>query len=263
MISSEYRGRFAPSPTGELHLGSLYIAVASFLDAGQHQIRHHKIHARSQSKLLINSSIHPWFIRIDDLDEQRCKTSYTESILDDLKAFLPLEQIQHKSLLHQSSSDYDQLVVFQSQRKIRYETAIQQLNEKGLLFYCTCSRKSLKSVSSIHEKHNFGRCYQRQVPPEEKHSICLLPQTQEHPPKDNSVQLFPELVLKRSDGFYAYHLACAVDDALDGITRVVRGADLLEETLPQVRILNLLEYTPPEYYHLPLLVDEKGRKLSK
>lgn len=227
-----YTGRFAPSPTGPVHLGSLVAALASFLDAranGGH-----------------------WLLRIDDLDPPREAPGAAGVIIEGLQ---------------RHGMEWDGPVVYQSQRGAAYEAAIQQLQPGGALFHCTCSRAALRE----HGGACPGICHHRHTPPAEPHSIrlrieCGLPAV------DDRIQghitarqddACTDVVLRRRDGLYAYPLAVVVDDAARGVTDVVRGADLLDATPGQIALQHALGLPTPRYAHVPVIVAADGRKLSK
>ena len=223
-------GRFAPSPTGPLHLGSLYTALASFLDA------------RSQG--------HDWLIRIDDLDQPRIDPSAEADILRTLE--------NHQ--LH-----WDGQIRRQSTRGRIYRDALGDLRTRGILFHCTCSRGSLRR-SSVYP----GTCRNRTRPVKDsaiRVSVgCAVPrfvdliQGEQKTPLALSIGDF---IVKRRDGIIAYQLATAMDDSEPEIARVVRGRDLFDNTPRQLFLMALLGRPQPQYAHLPLLLNTVGNKLSK
>lgn len=225
-----YRGRFAPSPTGDLHFGSLIAALGSWLDARAHGGE--------------------WLIRIEDLDPPREVAGAAERQLATLAAFG----------LHS-----DAPVVRQSERAALYEAALARLERDGLLFRCACSRSDLAASHGIHHAcmrpWQPGRVYAlRCRMPDE--TICFEDRCCARVCQSLR-EAVGDLVLRRSDGWYAYQLAVVVDDAEQGITDVVRGADLLDSTPRQILLQRLLGLPTPNYLHLPLVRDEHGRKLSK
>lgn len=226
-----YRGRFAPSPTGPLHFGSLVAAVGSWL------------RARAQSGV--------WLIRMEDLDPPREVPGAAADILATLAAF---------------GMQSDEPVVFQSQRELAYDGAFQRLLDAGLVFACGCSRSDLESNGGIH----IGTCIAPVDPARASawrlrvpdltigfHDLAFGPQAQ------NLRAEVGDIVIKRVEGWYAYQLAVVVDDAFQGITEVVRGADLLSSTPRQIHLQRILGYPRPAYLHLPLVLDANGQKLSK
>ncbi|PJK10571.1 tRNA glutamyl-Q(34) synthetase GluQRS [Lysobacteraceae bacterium NML95-0200] len=224
------RGRFAPSPTGALHLGSLLTALGSYL------------HAKAQGG--------EWWVRIEDVDRDRELPGAAESQLDSLRRF---------------GLEWDGEVVRQSARGALYQAALDSLLTRGLAFECHCSRNDLAANHGLH-RHCLARsrrpqpAFRFRVHPGCKmdfHDEVLGSQSQQ---VDREVGDF---VLKRADGHWAYQLAVVVDDGAQGITEVVRGADLADSTARQILLQKALALPTPRYLHLPLLLDENGRKLSK
>lgn len=231
---SDYRGRFAPSPTGPLHIGSLVGAMASFLDARA------------------NQGI--WLLRIEDLDPPREIKGAAESILD---------------CLQQHGLVWDHPVLWQSSRHPAYQQALEQLLASGKAFYCDCSRQDLLATQGVYN----GQCRNRypHQPPTQAHAIrlkvpdCLIPCT-DRLQGDCSQNLQCELgdfILKRKDGLFAYQLAVVVDDAFQDISHVVRGSDLLDSTARQVYAQQQLGLPTPSYLHIPVINNQHGQKLSK
>lgn len=228
-----YIGRFAPSPTGRLHLGSLFTALASYLDA------------RACGGI--------WRVRMEDLDPPREMAGAADDILHTLEHFG----------LH-----WDGEVWYQSRRHDIYEQAIRQLLDSGSAFYCTCSRKELQIQGTTGYP---GTCRGQCTAPVRPAAIRL--QTDDHPLafEDavqgrcafNLQQEGGDFIIKRKEGLYAYHLAVVVDDAAQGITHVVRGIDLLDSTPRHLALQQCLHLPTPAYAHLPVLVNEAGQKLSK
>jgi len=225
-----YRGRFAPSPTGALHFGSLVAALGSWLDARAHD--------------------GVWLVRIEDLDPPREVPGAADAQLAMLAAFGLVS---------------DEPVVRQSERGALYDAALQQLADAGWLFECACTRSDLSATAGIHQ-----RCL-RPVLAGQPHALRLRMPALDIWFEDRVCgrygqrldEAVGDLVLRRSDGWYAYQLAVVVDDAAQGITHVVRGADLLDSTPRQIHLQRLLGLPTPVYMHLPLVRDEAGRKLSK
>jgi glutamyl-Q tRNA(Asp) synthetase len=230
--SPRYRGRFAPSPTGALHFGSLVAAVGSWLVAR---------HAGGE-----------WLVRIEDIDPPREVPGSAGSILATLGAF---------------GLSPDRPPVYQSHRHALYAAAFERLREAGRLFPCWCSRTDLALHGGIH-----------------RDGLCVAPPDLARPPAwrlrtpdltirwDDDLQgaqveslreVAGDFVIRRVEGFWSYQLACVVDDAEQGVTHVVRGADLLDSTARQIHLQQVLGYPTPGYLHLPLVVDAEGRKLSK
>jgi len=219
----QYLGRFAPSPTGELHFGSLVAAMASYCDA--------------------KHNLGEWLLRIDDIDPPREANGATQSIINTLKAF---------------GFAWDREVLLQSTRSGAYRAALNTLSQHQLLYCCTCSRRDL-SGSQHYPRH----CLPDSLATAQATVMERLTQSA----TDTSVRLHirdaaDDPVLLRKDGLFAYALACAIDDA-DGITHVVRGADLLNATSHQVAVMRALGVKPPQYTHIPIATDSQGQKLSK
>jgi len=232
MTASAYRGRFAPSPTGPLHLGSLSTALASFLDARAHG--------------------GAWLLRIEDLDPPREQPGATGRILASLRA--------HG--LH-----WDETELFQHDRMAAYERVIAALLNSGDAFHCTCSRQDLHLGQGAH----LPACPRSRTPPVGESAIRLRARDTPYRFADiflGEVELpcptgADDFVIRRRDGLYAYQLAVVIDDAEQQITHVVRGRDLLESTPHQVFLRARLGLAPVYYGHIPLLLNAQGQKLSK
>lgn len=233
MTEPRYRGRFAPSPTGPLHFGSLVTAVASFLEA------------RSRGGT--------WLVRVEDLDPLRESPEATQRILESLEA-------------HGLHSD--EPVRFQSERHAHYHRLIDQLLEQGLAYRCACSRKQLKEHGGRHPE----RCREGHAEPGERPFAVRFALHDEHSewhdqllgPQTQQVQAeLDDPVILRKEGFYAYQLAVVADDIDQGITHVVRGSDLLEMTAQQQQIYRALGARPPHWMHIPVILNAEGQKLSK
>jgi glutamyl-Q tRNA(Asp) synthetase len=227
-----YRGRFAPSPTGLLHAGSLVAAVGSWLCAR---------HAGGQ-----------WLVRVEDIDPPREVAGSAQAIVAALPTF---------------GLGPDGVVIYQSSRIAAYDAAFDQLQRAGLVFPCWCSRSDLAAVDGMHRD---GHCiapadptrspaWRIRVPDEAIHFIDGLQGPQQQQLRDAA----GDFVIRRVEGFYSYQLACVVDDAWQGITEVVRGSDLLDSTPRQIWLQRCLGLPTPRYLHLPLVLDSQGRKLSK
>ncbi len=222
-------GRFAPSPTGPLHLGSLLTAVASYLAAKQAGLQ--------------------WLLRIDDLDTARNIEGADRQIIGALEA-------------HGLYPDAP--VIYQSERSNRYAQALTLLQERGQCFYCTCSRKSLPKG-----KPYPGTCRNRTTPLSNaavRMHLSGEPITFEDTVQGTQsfdLEAEGDQIILRRDGVYAYHLACAVDDGADEIVQVVRGVDLLQSTAPQLAIMRALGLCEPAYAHVPVVTNRAGQKLSK
>ena len=237
--AKSYVGRFAPSPTGPLHLGSLYTALASFLDA---RARHGK-----------------WLLRIDDIDTPRNEPNAVGSILETLKAY---------------GLDWDGAVYYESQHVADYEQALDQLQQKGLLFPCVCSRKMLAELPAAHAARDIypGLCRSRTaIPSGQPCALRIRSDDREIIFEDrlqgairqNLAAEHGDFILKRKEGIVSYQLACVIDDHLQGITHVVRGFDLVDSTPKQIFLQHLLGLPTPSYLHVPIIIDIHGYKLSK
>lgn len=225
--ASTYIGRFAPTPTGPLHMGSLVAAVASYVDA------------KAQNGT--------WLMRIEDLDPPR------ES--PEAKNLIP-KQLQAHGL------NWDGDIQYQSQHAERYEAVLDTLTKAGMAFPCACSRKQLGGSLHAGQCHYDGKhpaALRLLVP----NQTCTFTDRIYGKHQQNLQQAVGDQVLKRKDGLYAYQLAAVVDDEASGITHVVRGADLLDNTERQIYLQQCLNYRQPIYMHLPLVVNGEGQKLSK
>ncbi len=244
-------GRFAPSPSGRMHLGNLLSALLAWLDV------------RSSHGLLI--------LRIEDLDPDRCSREKAAQLMDDLR-WLGLDWDEGGL-----EPDY-----CQSQRSRYYEAAFRKLEDMGLVYPCYCTRAERLAASAPHsgegEPVYSGKC--AALRPEERAELErqgrrpawrvrvpdeILSVTDGHFGlyAQNLKRDCGDFILRRSDGVWAYQLAVVVDDALMGVNHVVRGRDLLPSAPRQSWLCRTLGYAPPQYFHLPLLVDGEGRRLSK
>lgn len=254
MTPGVYCGRFAPSPTGPLHLGSITTALASWLDARAHEGR--------------------WLVRIEDIDTPRCLPGADQHILQTLQIF---------------GLQWDAPPVWQSQRTARYEAALAQLLADGAVYPCACSRKRISETLSLQtermpKRHQTllypGTCRPSHFPdgklPANQQALAWRVQVPEPEAADinfkdrwcdhchqNLAETVGDFVLKRADGLWAYQIAVVVDDAEQGITHIVRGDDLLDSTARQIWLQRLLGYPQPRYLHLPVIVNAQGEKLSK
>ena len=237
-------GRFAPSPSGRMHLGNVFAALLAWLSA-----RH------ADGELLL---------RIEDLDPDRCRPEYS---------------VQLKEDLHWLGLDWDREGQQQSLRGDVYREAFAMLEEKQLVYPCFCSRGELHAASAPHASDGTpiyaGTCrtltaaererktrqpaWRLQVP-DRVYGFCDHLQGYR---EENLMQECGDFIIRRSDGVYAYQLAVVVDDAAMGVTEVVRGRDLLGSTPRQLYLQEMLGYPKPEYMHVPLLLSEDGRRLSK
>jgi glutamyl-Q tRNA(Asp) synthetase len=233
-----YRGRFAPSPTGPLHFGSIVAAVGSFLQA------------KSRGGV--------WLVRMEDLDPPRVVPGAADEILRTLEAFG----------LH-----WDGEVVYQSRRQTAYETALGKLMAQDALYPCACSRREIadSSVGGVDGPVYPGTC-RAGVPPDRaprawrvkvnRQTVEFVDAVQGRVVRDLAAD-FGDFVVRRADGYFAYQLAVVVDDAEQGISEVVRGADLIESTPRQMHLQALLGLPTPDYLHLPVALSAQHEKLSK
>ena len=241
-------GRYAPSPSGRMHLGNLMCCLLAWLSA------------KSKGGQVL--------LRIEDLDTQRCPRSYADAIVDDL-AWLGL------------AADGPTPPVYQSDRSEIYQRYFDELSRRGLVYPCFCSRSQLHAASAPHRSDGQaiydGRCRRRSpqeleelshsrrpawrvAVPEEEYAFRDLLQGEV---RENLARDCGDFILRRSDGVYAYQLAVVVDDGDMGVTQVVRGSDLLSSTPRQMYLQDLLGLPRPEYGHVPLLLAADGRRLAK
>jgi len=227
---SNYIGRFAPSPTGPLHFGSVVAAVASYLQARSRGGR--------------------WIVRIEDIDPPREQPGASSAIL---------------KTLDKLGLEWDGEVRYQSRMSTTYDDALEQLRSKNMTFACTCSRKQLVDGRYPGTCRNaithdvIARSIRVKVDDNEIAFEDLL----QGYFCQNLEQTIGDYIVKRTDGLYAYHLAVVVDDAAEGINEVVRGVDLLDSTPRQIYLQKLLGLTTPSYAHIPLVLNQSGMKLSK
>lgn len=239
MNSSLYVGRFAPSPTGPLHFGSLVAALGSCLEARARGGR--------------------WLLRMEDVDEPRCSLEAADDLLRTLEAF---------------GFAWDGPVLVQSRRKERYREVLDFLQHRGMVFPCACSRRELADSRLAADGAPIypGTCRAGLPPGRAARSWRLRVEAGEPECFDDALQgclcqdlasAVGDYVLLRADGYFAYQLAVVVDDADQGVTHVVRGADLLDSTPRQLYLQRCLGLPRPVYGHLPVAVNEQGEKLSK
>jgi len=226
-----YRGRFAPSPSGELHFGSLIAALASFLDARHHQGK--------------------WLIRIEDIDPPREQPGADKSILTTLEAY---------------GLYWDEDVLYQSKQSDYYWSVIEQLISEKTAYYCQCTRAQIKAIGGIYQ----GHCRTLELPKEHS-AIRVNNPYQYAQYQDifqgqvccDEKLAGEDFIILRRDGLFAYQLAVVLDDIFQQITHVVRGCDLLEPTARQLSFYKILNKAAPQFGHIPLAVTDQGYKLSK
>ncbi|KAB0492539.1 tRNA glutamyl-Q(34) synthetase GluQRS [Pseudomonas vancouverensis] len=231
IASSPYIGRFAPTPSGHLHFGSLVAALASYLDA-------RSVGGR-------------WLMRMEDLDPPREEPGAQSAILKALESY---------------GFEWDGEMVRQSDRHEAYAEVLNRLFNQGLAYACTCSRKQLEPYKGIYPglcrnagHGSEGAAIRLRVPELSYHFIDRVQgEYRQHLGRDVG-----DFVIRRRDGLYAYQLAVVLDDAWQGVTDVVRGADLLDSTPRQLYLQELLGLPQPRYLHIPLITQPDGNKLGK
>lgn len=237
-MRTPYRGRFAPSPTGPLHFGSLVAALGSYCEA------------RSRGG--------EWLLRMEDLDAPRVEPGAADKILRTLAA---------------CGMEWDGTVVWQSNRSGAYHAALHELRQHGLVYPCACSRREIAdSAAAGIEGHVYPGTCRAGLPPRRKARALRIDTHGAEVRFTDAAQGtitqqleadIGDFVLYRADRVFAYQLAVVIDDAEQGVTHVVRGADLLASTPRQIYLQTLLGLPRPYYLHLPVAVDDHGRKLSK
>ncbi|MFN3593587.1 MAG: tRNA glutamyl-Q(34) synthetase GluQRS [Thiobacillaceae bacterium] len=232
-----YRGRFAPTPSGPLHFGSLVAALGSYLEARRHGGE--------------------WLLRIEDVDPPRVVAGAADAILRTLEAF---------------GFEWDGAVLYQSRRLAAYRDALERLQREDWVYACTCSRKRIAAAArrGVDGPVYPGHCRARRVGLGPAALRLRVPQARIvfddalHGCVGCDVATeCGDFVLRRADGVYTYQLAVVVDDAAQGITHVVRGADLIASTPRQIVLQRALRLPTPQYLHLPVVLDARGDKLSK
>lgn len=234
-------GRFAPSPSGRMHLGNVFSALLAWLS--------------------IRSGGGKFLLRIEDLDPDRCRKEYAEQIKRDLD-WLGL--------------DWDEEQTPQSERDAAYEDCFRKLEAQGLVYPCYCSRASLHAASAPHASDGRvvypGTCRNLKQPPNDKKPAwrLIVPDREialtdglQGQYAENLARDCGDFIIRRADGVFAYQLAATCDDAAGGVTEVTRGRDILSSTPGQIYLQELFSWLRPSYYHVPLLIDESGRRLSK
>lgn len=253
--TEELKGRFAPSPSGRMHAGNILTALVSWLS--------------------VKAKGGKWILRIEDLDPQRSKPEFAKRIEDDLN-WLGLDYDEGGLDDCGPSAPY-----VQSRRFRFYEDALSRINNLGLTYLCNCKRSDLLSTQAPHASDGrpiySGKCRPSSMPPfpvldaNRNGSIRLFVPDEEirftdrlyGPQSINLARECGDFILRRADGAWAYQLAVVADDAAMGVTEIVRGADLLSSSAQQIYLYRLLGLTPPQYFHIPLLCNERGIRLSK
>jgi glutamyl-Q tRNA(Asp) synthetase len=229
-MASAYRGRFAPSPTGPLHFGSLIAALASWLDARANGGR--------------------WLVRMEDLDIPRCSTQWADDILRTLERF---------------GFEWDEPVLYQSSRTDAYGDALATMRREGAAYPCSCSRR--EAGDGVYPGYCAAGPRRNSGPRSWRVRVNACPVSFDDrlfgPYEQNLAREVGDFVVLRADGIFAYQLAVVVDDAAQNITDVVRGADLLDSTPRQIHLQRLLRLPPLRYLHIPVATNEAGEKLSK
>lgn len=236
----KYVGRFAPSPTGPLHIGSLATAIGSFLDARMHQGQ--------------------WLVRIEDIDEGRCDPYWSNRIIATLR--------EHGMIS-------DAAPIIQTERYSAYEEALETLNALGLTYPCACTRREIELANQdrpVGQNRVYpGTCAKGMAVGKTARAIrfrCPCTPLAWHDLRlgafdEDLQQTSGDFVLKRGDGFWAYHLAVVVDDMTSKVTHIVRGEDLADTTARQIALYKAFNKAVPEYWHLPVVLADDGQKLSK
>lgn len=231
MQESHYVGRFAPSPSGDLHLGSLIAALGSYLQA--------------------RARCGQWLVRIEDIDPPREVAGAASRILSAL---------EHYGLF------WDGQVIYQSQRHDAYRAALDLLQQQGLCYYCTCPRSRIQHIGGLYDGHcrdlHFGpqgaAIRLRQFAPVYAFHDGLQGELRTDPALASE-----DFIIRRRDGLFAYNLVVVIDDHFQGVTEIVRGADLIAPTVRQIALYHQLQLPVPSYLHLPLALGANGIKLSK
>lgn len=235
MHDARYTGRFAPSPSGALHFGSLVAALGSYLQARSRGGR--------------------WLLRIEDIDPPRATAGADKLILRQLEQYG----------LH-----WDGEILYQSQRAQAYHEALDWLQRQQLSYYCDCPRERIRTLGGVYD----GKCRKRHLPAADSSHPQAIRLLQQQPiyqfpdqlygqVKVNTALAQEDFIIHRRDGLFAYNLAVVVDDHFQGISEIVRGADLLLPTARQISLYQTFGWAVPDFCHLPLVLDASGHKLSK
>jgi glutamyl-Q tRNA(Asp) synthetase len=238
-MTQRYRGRFAPSPSGPLHFGSMIAAIGSYCDARAHG--------------------GDWQVRIDDIDTARVVRGSADEILRTLEGF---------------ALDWDGHPIYESRNMDAYHNALHALRASASVFACSCSRKEIakSGITGLEGPIYPGTCRSGLRPGRtgrslrlrvDNHTVIDFEDLLQGPVSQDLSAAIGDFVVYRADGIFSYHLACVVGDAHQGITHVVRGADLIDSTPRQIHLQRLLRLATPAYLHLPVATNERGEKLSK
>jgi glutamyl-Q tRNA(Asp) synthetase len=228
---TSYRGRFAPSPSGLLHFGSLVTALASYLDAKHND--------------------GTWLVRIEDIDPPREQKGAASHILKTLEAY---------------GMFWDEEVLYQSQQTALYNDVLHHLAEQTLSYRCNCTRATIKALGGVYQSH----CKDLAIA-DKHSSIRLVNSIATHQYTDiiqgevtcNPMLAAEDFIIHRKDGLFAYQLAVVIDDIHQGISHIIRGCDLLEPTARQLSFFKIIKAQRAQYGHVPLVVTQEGYKLSK
>jgi glutamyl-Q tRNA(Asp) synthetase len=228
-MTINYIGRFAPSPSGPLHFGSLIAALGSYFQA--------------------KANDGQWRVRIEDIDPPREMAGASDAILQALECY---------------GLEWDGEVIYQSQRHEHYQAQIDQWLSSNQAYYCQCSRKEIQQQGGIYS----GTCRDKGNNQGAVRIKMAHPTLSFQDRRHGKIAISPTLanedfIIKRRDGLFAYNLAVVLDDIAQGVTEVVRGADLIEPTGRQISLYQMLGVAPVQYLHLPLAMEQEGRKLSK
>jgi len=237
-MHNHYVGRFAPSPSGQLHFGSLVTAVASYLDAKSHNGK--------------------WLLRMEDIDEPRCIAGVDKDILTALEAH---------------GLFWDDEVMYQSQQHARYQAVLDDLIKQQHAYFCTCTRKQIKAMGGIYNGHcrdkhitpcdNTDCAVRLKVDAQLEAFIDVIMDNVEPDTSLHHTTLAEDVVLKRRDGLFSYNLVVILDDVFQQVNHVIRGCDLIDVTPLQRAVYQTLGFTSPAYGHVPVAAVAPGRKLSK
>jgi len=237
LSQDNYRGRFAPSPSGLLHFGSLIAALASFLD--------------TKATIDLQGNQGCWLVRLEDIDPPREQVGASTAILSTLEAFG----------LH-----WDEKVLYQSQQSELYQHILYELHQQKLSYYCQCTRSEVKSLGGIYQGHcrplnkPVQNCATRLI---NQHGLYQFNDIFQGKVTCDIALAKEDFIIHRKDGLFAYQLAVVVDDIFQNINHVIRGCDLLEPTARQLTLFATLNKQAPQYGHIPLAITKQGYKLSK